>query len=499
MKPTTTPRAQPREAARLTRPPHAHLQEELRGGASHSGVTPLLVVASDRPELFEGVVPPGYEVAFRDPETLISRLDTGAEDLGLERRRREHDVVFLLDVADDARCAELLARLHALAPRASALVLSDDADLPMPADILARRLAWCELLLPDVELELALLGTRSRVRRLREFTAELEVLPILIQRDPDPDAIASALAVRWLLDRDEKSCPIVSFGEITRPENHRMAELLQARVTRVTQEELAGFARVVTVDVQPVDFHDDTPYFAVIDHHPQESGYSAEFIDIREAYGATATILTEYLRADDEARFSPELAAALLYGIKTDTAALSRGVIPADVTAYAFLQERADRELLARIERPSFSLDVFRAYGRALANVRVEDDVAVAYMGELPPDELHLLPELADTCLAVEEVCWVAAAAAVGEEFIIALRHIGEEPGADALARRMVADGGSGGGHPTMARCAIPLPDALRKFNGGGAAAANEKARSADRAIQDALLACVQQEVRSLH
>ena len=485
--------AAPREAARLTRPPHAHVHNELRGDTGRGPVKPLLLIASDRPELFEGVAPEGYEVDFWKTERLAERLPTlSLADLDLERRRREHDVAFLLDVEDARRAEALLAQLHALAPRASALVLNDARDLDAPPEMLLRRLAWCELLLPDVELELAHLATRSRVRRLREFAHGMTVLPILIQHDPDPDAIASALAVRWLLDRDEEGCPIVSFGEITRPENHRMAELLSARVTTVTREELAQFERLVTVDVQPVELQDTATEFAVIDHHPNDHGWEAEFVDVRPEYGATATILTEYIRADDEDRFSARLATALLYGIKTDTASLTRGVVPPDVTAYAFLQSRADRELLTRIERASFPVELFRAFGRAIADAQVKDDLAVAYFGALDPMQVHMLPELADFCLALENVCWVAAAAAVGDEFFIALRHIGDEPGADELARRLIAHGGTGGGHATMARCTIPLNDALKVFTG------NENAREDSGAVAEGLLRRIGEEVGGL-
>ena len=53
------------------------------------------------------------------------------------------------------------------------------------------------------------------------------------------------------------------------------------------------------------------PYFGgvidkvdlVIDHHPEQAGYSAVFKDIRPDYGAAATMVTEYLRVGDEVTF----------------------------------------------------------------------------------------------------------------------------------------------------------------------------------------------------
>ena len=427
-------------------------------------IAPLLLVVSDRPALFQGVRPEGYEVAFWQTADLLARLnDLDQESLGLEHRRRADDVVILLDVQDASNVDEMVERLHERAPRASALLLTD-APVPELPDMISRKLKWGELLQPDIELELAVLATRSRVRLLRDFAADSSVMPILIQRDPDPDAISSALAVRVLLQRKAAEAPIVSLGEITRPENYRMAELLNAHVARVTEEELRRYSRVIAVDMQPVTLNSGDTQFAVIDHHPREDGYETEFLDIRPQYGATATILTEYLRSEGDAMVPRALATALLYGIKTDTAALSRGVIPADVTAYAFLQSRADATLLARIEQPSFARDIVRCFGRALEHAHVDDDIAVAVIDALPDDEVHVLPVLADFCLGIEKVDWIAAVAVIGEDLVIALRHLGLEPGAGELARALAGKDGSGGGHATMARCTIPRVIARKRF-----------------------------------
>jgi nanoRNase/pAp phosphatase (c-di-AMP/oligoRNAs hydrolase) len=192
-----------------------------------------------------------------------------------------------------------------------------------------------------------------RVHELRAFASDTPVVPILVQWDPDPDGMASAVGIRTLLHRDEGGSPIVSLGEVTRPENRRMAELLGFQVVRVTERELKGFQRVIAVDTQPNPAESRTR-FAVIDHHPPREGYTADFVDIRPELGAAATMVTQYLRSGDEP-ISTRLATGLLYGIRTDTDVLRRGTAPDDIEAYAFLQERADEDLLRRIGRPAFS------------------------------------------------------------------------------------------------------------------------------------------------
>src|SRR2546428_360779 len=118
---------------------------------------------------------------------------------------------------------------------------------------------------------------------------------------------------------------------------------------------------VAMVDAQPSFFEETFERVdLVVDHHPEETPVRAALKDVRPGYGATATILTEYLRAID-ARVSQRLATALLYGIKADTQHLERGATRADLEAFAFVHALANHSALRRIERPDLpneALDV---------------------------------------------------------------------------------------------------------------------------------------------
>lgn len=302
--------------------------------------------------------------------------------------------------------------------------------------------------------------TPRRVHELRAFAQGTTVVPVLVQQDPDPDGMASALGIRTLLNRTEDDCPVISLGEITRPENQRLAELLDLRVVRVSESELHGFKRVVAVDTQPAPVESKTRY-AVIDHHPVRAGYSADIVDIRPEIGAAATMITEYLRVDDEQRISPRLATALIYGIRTDTDVLRRGTTPADIEAYAFLQGMADQELLRKIGRPAFSESAVRAMGKGLAGIGIDGDIGVAYAGSLDRRAANVLPNLADFCLAIEGVSWSAAAALVEDEMVINIRRVGATLAAGDLARALAQEEGMGGGHRSMARVAMRRLDDL--------------------------------------
>jgi nanoRNase/pAp phosphatase (c-di-AMP/oligoRNAs hydrolase) len=205
----------------------------------------------------------------------------------------------------------------------------------------------------------------------------------------------------------------------------------------------------------------------VIDHHPHESDYTAELADIRPEYGATATMMTEYLRAVDARLINTNLATALLFGIRTDTDTLMRGVTAADVAAYAYLQGRADAQLVRRFERPSYGHDTALAFGQALADAVQDDELIVAHLGTLTEDQSHVLADLADFCLAIENITWVVASAELEGHLVLTIRHAGAEPGAGAVARALARRGGEGGGHATMARVALPLESAGELLGGG--------------------------------
>jgi hypothetical protein len=59
--------------------------------------------------------------------------------------------------------------------------------------------------------------------------------------------------------------------------------------------------------------------------------------------------------------------------------------------------------------------------------------------------------------MRIDGVRWAAACAPLEDELVIALRHVGGKPGAGVLARRLSELGGSGGGHRSMARVALPM------------------------------------------
>ncbi|HZD42411.1 MAG TPA: bifunctional oligoribonuclease/PAP phosphatase NrnA [Terriglobales bacterium] len=325
-----------------------------------------------------------------------------------------------------------------------------------------------KLALPDIFEEFCatrLLDSlnRKKVERIRSLFGEKNKIYILLQHDPDPDAIGSALALRELVGRNRPTTPIVSFGEVTRPENVAMIRLLDIRIESVTYEDLSkDRVHLALVDVQP-------PYFdrplekvdLVVDHHPKRTNFKARFADLRTSYGATSTIFTEYLRAAG-VEPSQRLATALLYGIKTDTLFLERGNTLADLSAFTYLYPFANKALISRIERPSLPREDLEAMGRALSRLQLDNGVAVIHMGEINREDV--IPQMAEFCLQIEGVDWGVVSGLVKDRVVISVRTMGSGKSAGDIMKRLYDDIGSAGGHRNMAKAVVPLDRFKEKF-----------------------------------
>jgi nanoRNase/pAp phosphatase (c-di-AMP/oligoRNAs hydrolase) len=323
-------------------------------------------------------------------------------------------------------------------------------------------------MLPDIFQEFCatqLLDTLNikKVERIRSLFAEGKKIHILLQHDPDPDAIGSALALRELLGRNRATTPLVTFGEITRPENLAMIRLLEIQIERITYEDLhKDGARLALVDVQP-------PYFdrplgrvdLVVDHHPKRASFKSRFADLRTAYGATSTIFTEYLRAVGMVP-SQRLATALVYGIKTDTLFLERGSNQADLSAFNFLYPLANKAMITRIERPALPREDLEAMGRALSRLQIDNSVAVIHLGEINREDV--IPQIAEFCLQIEGVDWAVVSGLVQNRVVISVRNVGYVKSAGEIMKKLYDDIGSAGGHRSMAKAVVPLDRFKEKF-----------------------------------
>jgi nanoRNase/pAp phosphatase (c-di-AMP/oligoRNAs hydrolase) len=291
-----------------------------------------------------------------------------------------------------------------------------------------------------------------------EGNAEVLIIP---HNDPDPDAIASAVALRHLLHETlDVEGHIVYRGIIGRAENKALLHYLERPLTQLRFTQPCPPLPTVLVDTQPGAGNNamsaQCKLAVVIDHHPlRQETTQATYHDVRPGIGATSTMVTEYLRAAT-IDLPDWLATALFYGIKTDTMGLSRGICETDVDAYFFLQPQIDVQALVQIERARVPPQYFQSMVGALQAARTHGPVVVSYLGIMHYP--GLAAEMADLLLRLEGIEWVICLGAFGDELILSVRN-SEEAGADRVVQGIVRDRGTAGGHGAMAGGQVPLQD----------------------------------------
>src|SRR5215475_3994457 len=304
--------------------------------------------------------------------------------------------------------------------------------------------------------------TRARVQQYQRYLADADRVLIMLHNDPDPDAIASGLALRNVLRRTKTTAIIGAIHGVTRPENLRMLNMLDIHIEAITPESLKEFERIAMVDVQP-------HYFTglidrvdlVIDHHPEQTGYTAVFKDIRPDYGSTSTILTEHLRAVD-VNISERTATAMLYAIKSDTLFFNRSTNRVDLEAFSYLYPLADAAMIRKMEGAEITLErldyVLKAYGSGA----LVDQVFCTFLGSTPREDF--IPYVADFFLQLENVKWTVVAGIVHDSLVLSVRNLGYTKNAGEFVRRYFSDIGSAGGHRAMAKAVIPYRAFTEKF-----------------------------------
>jgi nanoRNase/pAp phosphatase (c-di-AMP/oligoRNAs hydrolase) len=301
--------------------------------------------------------------------------------------------------------------------------------------------------------------TEHLVQLLQTMEAVSQIL-ILPHNDPDPDAIASAIALRQLLSKRAGVEGHIAYrGIIGRAENQALVRYLDHPLRRLTRSDLQRERPVALVDTQPGAGNNPLPAHVVpaivLDHHPwRDATASATFADVRPGAGSTSTLLVEYLQAAG-IEPDPPLATALFYGVKTDTQGLIRGASPSDVAAYFYLQSRIDVEALVEIERAQVPAEYFARLDAALHTARVYDAIVISYVGLMRrPD---LAAEMADLLLRLQGMRWAMCMGVYKDELILAVRSQSRRIGAGQLVRAIVGDHGTSGGHGTMASGHVPL------------------------------------------
>ncbi len=302
--------------------------------------------------------------------------------------------------------------------------------------------------------------TGSKLQRLGELFAGKGYLLITTQDNPDPDSLAAAVALRKLANTlANLQCSIACGGTVGRGENRALVKYLGLNLRSYSELDYGKFDLIAMVDTQPGTGNNSLPENVkpdiVIDHHRiRHQTRTIPLTDIRSSYGATSTILVEYLI---EAHITPDtpVATALLYGIRSDTQDLGREASRFDVEAIEYLYPFANKRMLGIIQRGKVPREYYQMLADALRNAHVRGRAVVTELGDI--DNPDMIAEVADLLLRDDETTWTMCTGYWNGKLLISIRTSEETKSAEKVIRHMVARKGTGGGHLTYAGGQIPL------------------------------------------
>jgi nanoRNase/pAp phosphatase (c-di-AMP/oligoRNAs hydrolase) len=296
-----------------------------------------------------------------------------------------------------------------------------------------------------------------KARQLAELLESTdETLAILTHDNPDPDSIASAVALREIAMEYDLAADIVYDGEIGHQENRAFVNLLGIELTaRADAPPLADYGAVALVDHMKsggIDQAMDADIF--IDHYEPEEGVDASFVDVRPNVSSTSTILTKYIQEFDLSP-SETVATALLYGIRAETLDFKRDTTPADLTAAAYLYPFANHDTLEQVESPSMSPETLDVLAEAITNREVQGSHLVSNAGFIR--DRDALGQAAQHLLNLEGITTTAVFGIADDTIYLSARSKDIRINIGNVLQDAFGGIGEAGGHSTQGSVEIPL------------------------------------------
>jgi nanoRNase/pAp phosphatase (c-di-AMP/oligoRNAs hydrolase) len=238
-------------------------------------------------------------------------------------------------------------------------------------------------------------------------------LVILLGGHPDPDAIGSAIAHQRICERMGVTATIAHVLPLSRSENRALVKVLGLSMTKISEpEDLEEFQYLSLVDASSSESTIELPkhlqLLSVVDHHRPATMPKAPFVDIRHDVGATCSLYAEYMEQglaplNGGGRSDNVTATAMFFGIQTDTDDFALAS-PADFRAAAYLKPHCDSEALSRVGRRRMTAEAMDALKRALLDLEVIRDFAIAGVGRVSAVNRDAIPMAADFIMRREDI-----------------------------------------------------------------------------------------------
>lgn len=268
---------------------------------------------------------------------------------------------------------------------------------------------------------------------------------------PDPDALASAYGMQVFLRAHGVESTICYSGEVEKNSTKKMLDVFHIEAYEIDDiKDMTAEDYIVTIDGQKYNSNlTDFPgtEVACIDHHPTMIPCSYEYSDLKIC-GACASMVTNYFK-ESETTLDTNTATALLYGIKMDTDSFNRGVTDFDIEMFSFLHKIADNQTIINLSHNNYEIQDLYAYGEAIRNIKIYDNVGFASISFDCPDALVAM--ISDFILGLDVVEFAVVYAVRNGGYKFSVRNETAIYHAGTVTAQALNDIGNGGGHFAMA------------------------------------------------
>jgi nanoRNase/pAp phosphatase (c-di-AMP/oligoRNAs hydrolase) len=313
-----------------------------------------------------------------------------------------------------------------------------------------------------------------------DHRGSVQYVYLFIHDYPDPDALASAAALKVLIDRVWGKTCLIWGTPPSRPQNKTLYNLLNMELldpNSSADPEIADSCVAIMLDCNPGS--GNIAYFKehpdelekiswVIDHHIDKNNPEGDWCDIASSTGSTCTRIVDYMKAfefewSEDKEEDGKLASAMMLGISVDTDGLKAAYVR-DMTAYWYLREHYDvdsYDLLERAEIPAYYMD---ALHDAHGSRQQVGSLVVASVGVTTENRRDVLAFIADLWITVKDVNAVVIYGIISNKIMAVTRIKGRGPITAADLARGVFSQPDGGGRTSDKSDKSGVTVVLNKF-----------------------------------
>jgi nanoRNase/pAp phosphatase (c-di-AMP/oligoRNAs hydrolase) len=298
------------------------------------------------------------------------------------------------------------------------------------------------------------------MKKLLKILEKDKPVSIIVHNNPDPDSLASAVGVRYLLKvKGYKRIRIFYDGLVGRAENQALIKILKIPLSKTKNMAPGKGRQFILVDCQPYTGNVTLPEgvipVAVIDHHPlSRSPFKIPYRDVRSDYGACSSIVYEYFGSLD-IPVPRDIATALFHAIISETQSLGREGSQEDKNAYLSLLPLISFGQLSKIQFPAISKEFVSHLSEVLLNTFYYKSLTGVILDQLPyPD---FVAEMADFLLRIRNITWSICLGSYGNLIYISLRTTNVDANASRVLKKIIPRYGTAGGHDMIAGARVKI------------------------------------------